>query len=46
MNFFAKEFTKNKKIDSASFNVHRELKFPKCEKIKTRRTDVCAYNDS
>ena len=46
MNFFAKELTKNKKIDSFLFNVHRELKIPKGEKIKTRRTDVCAYNDS
>ena len=31
---------------SASFNVHRELKIPKGEKIKIRRADVCAYNDS
>lgn len=46
MNLFAKEFTKNKKIDSASFNAHRELKIPKGEKIKGGRTDVCAYNDS
>ena len=46
MNLFAKEFMKSKKIDQAVFNVHRELKIPKGEKIKGGRTDVCAYSDN